>query len=287
MTSGSRHRRRRVPAPARLGVAQAVALGLLQGPTELLPVSSSGHATLLPWLVGSRYPSLDPPLRKTLEVALHVGTAAALLVALRQEVVAAARDLDGRRVLLTGASLAPPAVAGLLVGDVIEERLGTPGTISAALLAGSAAMVWADRAPATRSREEAGALDGLALGVAQAAALVPGVSRNGATLVAARLRRFRRPDAQVLSRHVALPVIAAAGAVRAARLTGAVRRGDPLLRESLPALAAGTAAALVSTLASARLISAVERSGSLAPYAAYRAALALLAIRRLRHNPRR
>ena len=71
-----------------LPIAQAVALGLLHGPAELLPISSSGHVTLVPWLLGWRYPRLDPELRKSFEVALHAGTAAALLVGLRGEVAA-------------------------------------------------------------------------------------------------------------------------------------------------------------------------------------------------------
>ncbi|MFM8762874.1 MAG: undecaprenyl-diphosphate phosphatase, partial [Solirubrobacterales bacterium] len=80
--------------------AQAVALGLLHGPTELLPVSSSGHTTLVPWLLGSSYPQHDPALRKSFEIALHAGTAAGLLWALRREVGEASRGLDGRRLAL-------------------------------------------------------------------------------------------------------------------------------------------------------------------------------------------
>jgi undecaprenyl-diphosphatase len=247
---------------------EAVALGALHGPTELLPVSSSAHTELVPALLGWDYAELDPELRKAFEVALHAGTAAALLIALRDEVGEALGDLDRRRLVLIAGSFAPPAVAGLLLERPIEERLGTPRSIAFGLLAGALAMVAADVAgPASRRRDDARLGDALALGVAQAAALAPGVSRNGATLTAARLRGFARADANVLSRHVALPVIAGATALKATRLAG---RGLP--RELRAGFAAGVTAAFASTLASRRL---VRDDRPLWPFALYRCVLAL------------
>ena len=137
------------------------------------------------------------------------------------------------------------------------------------------------RGPGTRRREDAGAADGLALGLAQACALVPGVSRNGATLAAARMRGFAREDASVLSRHTALPVIVGATALKGLRL---LRRGLPAGAQR--GFAAGIAASFASTLASIRIIRAVERDRSLMPYAAYRIALAALVLRRLRTGRR-
>jgi undecaprenyl-diphosphatase len=260
-----------------LPLGEAVALGALHGPAELLPVSSSGHMTLVPWLAGWRYPGLEPELRKAFEVALHAGTAAALLLALRAEVGDAARGFDRRRAVLVVGSFLPPAVVGYLLERPIERRLGTPATIAAGLLAGSAAMALADaRGPVGRSRDDAGWRDALALGLAQAAALVPGVSRNGATLAAARARGFDREDANALSRHVALPIIVGATALKGTRLA---RRGLP--PGTALAFAAGTAASFASTLGSTWLIRQVERDRSLAPYAAYRSALAAVVLRRL------
>jgi undecaprenyl-diphosphatase len=268
-----------------LPIVQAVALGLLHGPAELLPISSSGHVTLVPWLLGWSYPRLDPELRKSFEIALHAGTAAALLVGLRVEVSEAARGLDRRRAALVALSFAPAALVGYLFERPIEQRLGTPATIAAGLLGGSIAMAAADRlGPTSRRREDAGAIDGLALGLAQAVSLIPGVSRNGATLAAARARGFSRRDANVLSRHVALPIIVAASALKGARLARSLRAREPVLTASVPALAAGASAAFASTLASTWLISQVERDRSLAPYAVYRTLLAGLTIRRLRQN---
>ncbi len=221
--------RRAPPAPGRFPLHQAIALGLAHGPAELLPVSSSGHITLIPWLAGWSYPELDPELRKSFEVALHAGTAAALLITERHEVVRAVRELDARRAALIALSFVPPAVAGYSLEHQIERRLGTPPTIAAGLLVGSATMAAADRfGGQERRREEAGALDGLLLGLAQACALMPGVSRNGATLAAARARGFNRADANILSRHCALPIILGAVALRL----------RPLLASEQPALAA-------------------------------------------------
>ena len=203
----------------------AAALGILHGPTELLPISSSGHTELVPWLLDWPYADLDGELRKAFGVALHLGTAIGLLIALRSEVDEAVRDLDARRITLIALSFLPPAFFGLRFERTIEERFGTPGSIAVGLVLGSALMVAADRASADdRDREEAGAVDALALGLGQSAALIPGVSRNGASLAAARLRGFRREDANALSRHVALPVIVGASILKGVRLR---RRGLP------------------------------------------------------------
>ena len=261
---------------AGLPLRHALALGALHGPAELLPVSSSAHTALVPWLLRWPYTDLDPELRKAFEIALHAGTAVALLVGLRDEVAVAARDFDRRRLTLVVGSFVPPAVIGLALERPIERRLGTPPTIAFGLAVGALAMALADaRGPRRRSREQATAVDALALGVAQACALFPGVSRNGATLTAARARGFRRADANALSRHVALPVIVGAAALKGVRLA---RRGLPAGMAA--AFAAGVAAALGSTLVSVRLIRAVERDRSLAPFAAYRLALAALVVRR-------
>ncbi len=268
-----------MPAPAegRLRARDAIALGLLHGPAELLPVSSSGHVAVVPWLLGWPYSELDGELRKAFEVALHAGTAAALLVGLRDEVSEAARGLDRRRVQLVVLSFLPPALVGYLLERPIERRLGTPATIAAGLVAGSVAMAAADaRGSGRRRREEAGAVDALALGLAQACALVPGVSRNGATLAAARARGFAREDANILSRHVALPVIVGATALKGTRLA---RRGLPA--GTARGFAYGIVASLLTTLASIRIIRQVERDRSLLPYAVYRVALAALVVRRL------
>src|SRR5438128_7404744 len=263
--------------PPELKLRHALALGVLHGPAELLPVSSSGHVALVPWLMGWSYAELDGELRKAFEVALHAGTAAALLLALRGEVGEAVTGFDGRTAALVVGSFAPPAVVGLAFERPIERRLGGPGSIALGLVLGSFVMLWADRRGGSwRPREDAGLADALWLGAAQACALMPGMSRNGMTLAAARLRGFGREDANPLSRHVALPVIAGATALKGTRL---VKRGLP--RELRRAFALGAAASFASTFASTWLIRQVERDRSPLPYAVYRCALAGAVVRRL------
>lgn len=273
--------------------ARAALTGALHGPAELLPVSSSAHVALL-------HDDLDDPeLRKAFEIALHAGTALALLLGLRGEVAEAARDLDARRVALLACSFAPPAVTGLALERRIEDRLGTPATTAAGLAVGALAMWWADaraedggwalspppdkdRRAHVRRREDAGLVEGLLLGLAQAAALWPGVSRGGATLTVLRVRGYSRADAGVLSRHVALPVIAGAAALKGLRLA---RRGLP--REHRVAFATGTAAAFAATLACVPLVVPSSRprgqGPALWPFALYRLALAAALLLR-RHS---
>jgi undecaprenyl-diphosphatase len=295
-----------MPSRQRLSIREAIALGALQGPTELLPVSSSAHTTLLPWLAKSPYPKLEPELRKSFEVALHAGAAVALAIDMRAELTDSARGLSRRRLAVIALSLGPAALAGYALERPIERRLGGPRSIAAGLLMGALAMALADLRPGrgtsvesgkndherqyagragagargARGLQDAGPRDGLALGVAQAAALIPGVSRNGATLTAARARGFAREDAQALSWHAGLPVILGASALKAWRLW---RRGVP--DGAGPALAAGAGSAFVATAASAGLLRRPRVSArALLPYALYRCTIAAIVLGRLRRT---
>jgi undecaprenyl-diphosphatase len=229
--------------------AEAVALGLLQGPAELLPISSSAHVGLALDRLG-----IGGAARKEFEVALHAGSALALITrpSLRWGFLVAAT--------------VPPALAGLAFERVIEERLGTPRSIAAGLVLGAIAMLAADRTPPRR--RESSWIDGAWLGAAQAAALIPGVSRSGATRAAARRRGFDREAAAELSREVALPVLAGATALKGARLI-ARRPG----RDTVARLALGAAAAALSTAATLRI-----RESALKPWAAYRVGLAVVIV---------
>jgi undecaprenyl-diphosphatase len=258
---------------------RAALLGVVQGPAELLPVSSSAHIVLVPWLLGWDWDEVDAELRKSFEVALHTGAAAALLVGQRREIAAELRDFDARRAGLLTLSFLPAAVVGYGFERQIEERLGGPRATAFGLLAGAAAMLVADRRPQLRGRGDAGAADSLALGLAQATALAPGVSRNGVTLAAARWRRFSRQQANLMSRTIALPIIVGATGLKGGRL---LHRGTtPELRR---ALAIGLGASFASTLASQGLIGLVERDRALWPYAAYRVALATAVLAKLRRD---
>ena len=283
---------------AHLKPVQALALALAQGPAELFPVSSSAHTTLIPHLLGWPYEQLEPELRKSFEVALHAGTGAALALEMRAELVAAARAAGPQRVAMVALSAAPPAIVGFALERFISRSLAQPRRIAAGLAAGSAAMAIADsrapriswRAQGGRSREDLRAGDAFALGLGQAAALFPGVSRRGATLAVARARGFARADADALSWHAALPVIAGASALRGVRLLRRTRAGIPEGAQAGGAppgtarlLAIGAAGAFASTLASARLIGRARLAERpLLPYCAYRLLLAAAVERRAR-----
>ena len=270
---------------ARLPLRHALALGLAHGPTELLPISSSAHTILLPFLAGWPYAELDPELRKSFEVALHAGAGIALAIDMRRDLIAQASRLDRRRGAVLALSLAPPAIVGYLLEGPIERRLGGARSIAAGLFTGAVAMAIADGrggVRSTRKRDDARASDGLALGLAQTLALIPGVSRNGATLTAARARGFGRGDAQALSWEAGLGVILGASALKGIRLA---RRGAPA--GTARTLVAGGGAAFLSTLAGARLLRRARLAQrSLLPYAIYRCLLAAGVARRLReaHN---
>jgi undecaprenyl-diphosphatase len=269
----------RVAADGRIPAGRAVVLGLVQGPAELLPVSSSAHIVLVPWLAGWDWEAIDPEVRKSFEVALHTGAAVALLIGQRRLIAEELRAFDLRGAVVLTLSFLPAAIVGYKLERPIERRLGGPRATACGLLAGAVAMLAGDTRPQLRGRGEARAIDGLALGVAQAAALAPGVSRNGITLAAARWRHFSRDQANLLSRTIALPIIVGATALKGARLA---RRGaSPELRRSL---AIGVVASFASTLASQRLIKLVERDRALWPYAAYRAVLAAAVLARLRER---
>jgi len=280
-----------------LPLRHVVALGLLQGPAELLPVSSSAHTTLIPWLADWPYAQLDGERRKSFEVALHAGAGLALGLHMRRELLREAAQLDRRRAGVIALALAPPVLAGYALGRPIERHLGGPRSIAAGLVAGAVAMALADarggggakgasasrvegdaNARDGRAQKEAAPRDGLALGLAQASALIPGVSRNGATLTAARARGFGRAAAQALSWHTGLPVMLGASILKGARM-----RAGGVPREQRAALAVGGGTALLSTLASARLLDRRLREGqSLWPFALYRCLLAALVLARVR-----
>jgi undecaprenyl-diphosphatase len=231
---------------------------------------------MIPQLADWDWESLDPEIRKSFEIALHAGAAMALLLTRRDEIAGELRAFDTRRAIVLVLSFLPAAVVGYRFERVIEARLGGPGSTAAGLIVGAILMTLADRCPQQRGQGDALPADGFALGIAQAAALMPGVSRNGATLTAARLRGFSRSQANLLSRTVALPVILGAVALKGSRLA---RRG--ISNKQKKWLAVGVVTSFGSTLASNGLIGMVERDRALLPYAAYRIAFGLLILGRL------
>lgn len=204
------------------------------------------------------YARLAPDVRKTFEVALHAGSAPALLVALGHRGFGQFRHL--------GLTLLPPALVGGLFERAVERRLGSVGSVCAGQVAAGVALLLADLAPERRASPDA--LDHLAVGLAQALALAPGVSRSGAALTAARCRGLSRSASLLLSLRAAVPVTLAAGALKGIRMAR-----KPLAPELHAPLAVGCAAALISALASLPLLPLLERPALLRVLAGYRIVL--------------
>ncbi len=213
---------------ASLPARHALALGLLHGPAELLPVSSSAHTTLVPWLLGWPYPELDGELRKAFEVALHAGTAAALLIALRGEVAEAVRGFDRRRApLIVLARSCRRRSSGYSFERPIERAPGhaarrSPSACCSASARWCSPTAAARPAAAARTRR---AVDALALGLAQACALIPGVSRNGDD--PGRARACAASPARTRTRCRATSRCRSSSARRALKGARLARRGVP------------------------------------------------------------
>src|SRR4051812_20911570 len=144
--------------------SRAIVLGAVQGPTELLPVSSSAHLTLIPWLAGWDAGGRDPELQKTFEVALHAGAAAAFLIGQGRVIAEEFPSFDRRKASVIALSFLPPALLGVLLEKPIERRLGGPLATVAGLLAGGPGVgVAGPRAPG-RGRGAATPPHGVALG---------------------------------------------------------------------------------------------------------------------------
>ncbi|MDQ3874171.1 MAG: undecaprenyl-diphosphatase UppP [Actinomycetota bacterium] len=205
--------------PGALSDWQALVLGVVQGLTELLPISSSGHLILVPWLAGWTYLEEHPDFNKTFDVALHLGTLVAVVAYFRAtiaELIAAwVGSIRHRRIeapserlaWLVAVATVPAAIVGAAGQDVIEERLGEPWQI-ALLLAVFGAVLWlADRLPQRKGLAGLTFPGALAVGIAQSAALAPGVSRSGVTITAARLLGLDRDAAARLSFLLLVPVV--------------------------------------------------------------------------------
>ena len=201
-------------------------LGITQGVTEFAPVSSSGHLIIVPWLFGWTILQ-NPELNKTFDVALHIGTLIGALVYFRHDVArylaAWVRSIRSRSISSADERLAwalvvgtvPGAVAGALFESVIEDTLGQPWLIAVMLIAFGVILVWVDRAALIRRRmADLSVRDGVVLGVAQAVALQPGVSRSGVTITAGRALGLDRESAARFSFLLALPIIAGAGILK-------------------------------------------------------------------------
>ncbi|HET7295394.1 MAG TPA: undecaprenyl-diphosphate phosphatase [Vicinamibacteria bacterium] len=205
--------------------AHAVALGLLQGLGEFLPISSSGHLIVAPWLLGW------PPQGLAFDVALHLGTLFAVIAAFARDwlrlLTAALSGLlarapfaesDSRLLWLLVAATVPGAAAGKLLEGWAETTFRAPALVAVMMAAMGAILLWADRRAGTATTEGMALRDALLVGAAQAAALVPGVSRSGATISMALMLGYRRDEAARFSFLLAVPITAGAALLKVPHL---------------------------------------------------------------------
>ncbi len=205
--------------PGALPDWQALILGITQGATELLPISSSGHLILVPWLGGWEFLEQNDEFNQTFDVALHVGTLVAVVVYFWTDVkrlVAAwigsvrrrrIETPDERIAWFVAVATIPAAVIGALGESFIAEHFGEPWQIAIFLAVFGVLLWFADRTPARRSMSDLGLGTAVAVGVAQSLALMPGVSRSGITITAARFLGLDRDSAARFSFFLLIPIV--------------------------------------------------------------------------------
>lgn len=204
-------------------VIQAIVLGIVQGLTEFFPVSSSGHLILAPWLLRWNFLLNNPELNKTFDVALHLGTFVGAAIYFRKDIArylgAFFRSVGARAVRTHDEKLAwflilasiPGAAFGAIAEKVIEEHLGQPWLIAIQLAVFGLILYVVDRrSRQDRELDQLSVRDAVWMGVAQAVALSPGVSRSGVTITAGRMRGLTREAAVRFSFLMSLPIIAGA-----------------------------------------------------------------------------
>jgi undecaprenyl-diphosphatase len=208
--------------PGALSDWQALVLGLVQGATELLPISSSAHLILVPWLGDWTYLEQHDSFNQTFDVALHLGTLIAVVVYFWHEIVAITvawvrtlrrRAIDApeeRIAWIVIVATLPAALVGLAFEDQIAEYLGEPWQIAIVIAVFALVLLWADRRAQRRIAADLSLVEALGVGAAQALALIPGVSRSGITISAGRFLGLDRDSAARFSFLLLLPITFAA-----------------------------------------------------------------------------
>jgi undecaprenyl-diphosphatase len=252
-------------------------IAAIQGLTEFIPVSSSAHLILLPALIGG------PDQGLAIDVAVHVGTLLSVLIYFRSQVGLASlgtlRLLRGR-VDTPGAHLAlclvigtiPVVIAGLLLKLTgLDEALRSIAVVGWAMLIFGLVLYWADQTGATNQKSEDWTTkDALYMGLSQVIALIPGASRSGITITAARRLGYDREDAATLSMLMSIPTIIASGVLLGADV---IKDADwEVARAGLMAASFSFIASLIALSLMMRLL----RSVSFTPYVGYRIFLGLL-----------
>jgi len=211
-------------------IFHAIVLGLVQGLTEFLPVSSSGHLLLVPWLMGWN-DFADVSVEKAFDVALHLGTLIAVAGYFRKDLSKYIQDglrmvfqrqrpstPEGRLAWLLVVASIPAALFGAVFGNWVDENLGKPVIIGVSLMVFALVLAWADRRRGERDFSQMSRRDAGLIGMAQVLALNPGTSRSGISISAARLLGFDRDSAVRFSFLLSIPVTAGAVLVKLTKL---------------------------------------------------------------------
>lgn len=269
----------------------AIVLGITQGLSEFLPISSSGHLLLVPWLFGwDELTGANADLNRTFDVALHMGTLVGAVAYLRRDLARLAsaawaslrrRSIDSpdeRVAWLLLATAIPAGIAGALLDSLAGDALTSIGMTAVLLIVFGGILFLADRSTGDRKVDDFGRRDAVVMGVCQAAALFPGVSRSGITITAGRRLGLGRDAAARISFLMSLPLIAGAGLYQALKVAMA---GDPLPPGAGSAFAWGIAASTITGALAVWLVLRVVRTMSFTPFVVERvlvgiAALALL-----------
>lgn len=261
-----------------MSILHAIILGIAQGLTEFLPISSSGHLILIPDLFRWNDFAGNASLNKAFDVALHLGTLVGACWYFRRDlaryIAAAAKSLkirsledpDARLAWLLLASAVPAAIVGALFSSVIEKKLGQPVVIGTMLIAGALLLWWADRQSGKRRIEEFEMRDAGVMGLAQAIALQPGVSRSGITITAGLWLGLDRVAATRISFLMSLPIIAGAGLFTGAKLL----TGSGIPAGSGGAFLAGFLAAAISGWIAIAGLLKYLRTRTFMPFVIYR-----------------
>ncbi len=212
-----------------MSILHAIVLGITQGLSEFLPISSSGHLRLVPWLFGWDDFADNESLEKTFDVALHLGTLIGAVAYFRADIIryvkagftASGRQTnDGRLAWMLAASAVPAAITGGLFADVIEEKTGYIWLIATMLIVFGLVLAWADRQSGQRTVDEVRWRDALLMGIGQAVALQPGVSRAGVTMSVGRFVGLGRDGAARFAFLMSLPITAGALVYKAVDVAG-------------------------------------------------------------------
>jgi undecaprenyl-diphosphatase len=256
---------------------EALLLGVVQGLTEFLPISSSGHLIIVPWLQEYTFLTENDQFNKTFDVALHGGTLIAAIAFFRVEawrlIVGFVTAVRNRAIETSEQRLAaaiaigtiPAVIAGGLASDFIDEHLGEPWMIAVQLIFFAALLDWADRKPQRRPLERSQLRDGAWIGIAQVLALAPGTSRSGITITAARFLGLDRDAAARFSFLLLIPIVAGA----------TLFKGISAVHEGLPSgvagpMVVGTVAAAISGYAAIVFLLRLVRMTSYRPFVLYR-----------------